>query len=40
MLFDNNDNKGLYGDVILVNGQPWPTMKVKRRKYRFRFLNA
>ena len=40
VLFDNNDNKGLYGDVILVNGQPWPTMKVKRRKYRFRFLNA
>ena len=40
VLFDNNDNKGLYGDVILVNGQPWPTMRVKRRKYRFRFLNA
>ena len=40
VLFDNNDNKGLYGDVILVNGQPWPVMPVKRRKYRFRFLNA
>ncbi len=40
VLFDNNDNKGLYGDVILVNGQPWPVMTVKRRKYRFRFLNA
>ena len=22
VLFDNNDNKGLYGDVIMVNGQP------------------
>jgi FtsP/CotA-like multicopper oxidase with cupredoxin domain len=40
VLFDNNDNKGLYGDVIMVNGQPWPVMPVKRRKYRFRFLNA
>jgi len=40
VLFDNNDNKGLYGDVIMVNGQPWPTMNVKRRKYRFRFLNG
>jgi len=40
VLFDNNDNKGLYGDVILVNGRPWPEMRVKRRKYRFRFLNA
>ncbi len=38
--FDNHDNKGLYGDVILVNGKPWPVMPVKRRKYRFRFLNA
>ena len=27
---------GMYGDVILVNGVPWPVMKVKRRKYRFR----
>ena len=30
----------MYGDVILVNGVPWPAMKVKRRKYRFRILNA
>ena len=28
------------GDVILVNGRPWPVMKVERRKYRFRILNA
>ena len=40
LLFDTNDNSGFYGDVILVNGRPWPAMKVKRRKYRFRILNA
>ncbi len=26
--------------MILVNGRPWPVMKVKRRIYRFRFLVA
>ena len=40
LLFDSNDHSGMYGDVILVNGVPWPAMKVKRRKYRFRLLNA
>jgi FtsP/CotA-like multicopper oxidase with cupredoxin domain len=25
-------------DVILVNGVPWPVLKVKRRKYRFRIV--
>jgi spore coat protein A len=39
-LFDHHSESGMYGDVILINGRPWPTMKVKRRKYRFRFLNA
>ena len=39
-LFDTNDQSGMYGDVILVNGVPWPAMKVKRRKYRFRVLNG
>jgi FtsP/CotA-like multicopper oxidase with cupredoxin domain len=34
------DESGLWGDVILVNGRPWPVMKVKRRIYRFRFLVA
>ncbi len=24
-----NDHSGMYGDVILVNGVPWPTMKVQ-----------
>ncbi|KAI5791529.1 Cupredoxin [Pyronema domesticum] len=30
----------LYGDVIEVNGQPWPFLKVEPRKYRFRLLDA
>ncbi len=38
--YDDRSQSGLYGDVILVNGVPWPTMKVKRRVYRFRFLVA
>jgi FtsP/CotA-like multicopper oxidase with cupredoxin domain len=40
LLFDNHDESGMYGDVILVNGRPWPVLQVKRRKYRFRVLNA
>ncbi|MDX6533334.1 MAG: hypothetical protein QOF68_1078 [Gaiellales bacterium] len=31
---------GALGDVILVNGRPQPRLAVKRRKYRFRLLNA
>lgn len=40
LLFDTNDAAGLYGDVITVNGRAWPVMKVAKRKYRFRILNA
>jgi len=40
LAFDDNDTLGLWGDVILVNGVPWPTMKVKPRIYRFRVLIA
>ena len=40
LLFDDNDGDGFYGDVVLVNGRPWPKMRVQRRKYRFRILNA
>ncbi len=40
LLFDNHDGSGMFGDVILVNGRPWPVMRVKRRKYRFRVLNG
>jgi FtsP/CotA-like multicopper oxidase with cupredoxin domain len=39
-LYDDRSHSGLWGDVILVNGRPWPVMKVKKRIYRFRLLNA
>jgi spore coat protein A len=38
--YDDNSHSGLYGDIMLVNGRPWPVMKVQRRVYRFRILNA
>ncbi len=38
--FDDNGTKGLWGNIILVNGVPWPTMRVKPRIYRFRVLDA
>jgi FtsP/CotA-like multicopper oxidase with cupredoxin domain len=40
LIYEDNSESGLYGDVVLVNGTPWPSMKVERRKYRFRILNA
>jgi spore coat protein A len=40
LMFTSDGQKGQFGDVNLVNGVPWPLMKVKRRKYRFRLLNA
>jgi FtsP/CotA-like multicopper oxidase with cupredoxin domain len=33
-------NHGFVGDVMTVNGVAFPVMEVKRRKYRFRFLDA
>ena len=39
-IFDHDNHKGVMGDVILVNGAPWPKMNVSKRKYRFRVLNA
>ncbi|KAJ7954204.1 Multicopper oxidase LPR1 [Quillaja saponaria] len=29
-----------FGDAIIVNGKAWPYLKVRRRKYRFRIINA
>ncbi|MCO5579909.1 hypothetical protein L7F22_033776 [Adiantum nelumboides] len=29
-----------FGNVIIVNGKAWPHLKVQRRKYRFRIINA
>jgi spore coat protein A len=31
---------GVLGDVVLVNGAPWPRLEVSNVKYRFRILNA
>lgn len=36
--YNDNGHSGLWGDIVMVNGVPWPTMKVKPRIYRFRFL--
>ncbi len=40
LAYNDNGRKGLWGDIIMVNGVPWPTMKVKPRIYRFRVLDA
>ena len=40
LAFEVTDDKGLWGNVVLVNGVPWPTMRVKPRIYRFRVLIA
>ncbi|TWD79329.1 FtsP/CotA-like multicopper oxidase with cupredoxin domain [Kribbella amoyensis] len=32
--------EGVIGDVILVNGAPWPVLEVDAARYRFRVLNA
>jgi FtsP/CotA-like multicopper oxidase with cupredoxin domain len=38
--YDTHGHIGSTGDVMLVNGAPWPRLEVERRKYRFRILNA
>lgn len=40
LLWDGSNESGMYGDVMLINGVPWPYLNVEPRKYRFRFLNA
>ncbi len=40
LIFDDNFESGAFGDVILVNGVPWPRMRVEPRQYRFRILDA
>jgi FtsP/CotA-like multicopper oxidase with cupredoxin domain len=40
LIFNDRLQRGLYGDVMLVNGVPWPRLTVSNRKYRFRFLNG
>lgn len=36
----DRDHSGLWGDVVMVNGTPWPYHEVERRFYRFRILLA
>ena len=38
--FRHFPNHGFVGDVMTVNGTAYPVMHVKRRRYRFRFLDA
>jgi len=38
--FKHFPNHGFVGDIFTVNGAAYPTLEVKRRKYRFRFLDA
>jgi FtsP/CotA-like multicopper oxidase with cupredoxin domain len=38
--FKHFPNHGFVGDIFTVNGTAYPTLEVKRRKYRFRFLDA
>jgi spore coat protein A, manganese oxidase len=40
LIFDDGGHDSLFGDVILVNGAPWPVVPVERRKYVLGFLNA
>ncbi|MFB9235110.1 multicopper oxidase family protein [Plantactinospora siamensis] len=37
---ENSYMKGVLGDVIMVNGVPWPLLEVSATRYRFRLLNA
>jgi FtsP/CotA-like multicopper oxidase with cupredoxin domain len=38
--FRHFPNHGFVGDLFTVNGTAFPVLEVKRRKYRFRFLDA
>jgi len=40
IVFDDNSESSVMGDVILVNGKPQPKLAVEPRKYRFRILNG
>ena len=38
--FKHYPNHGFVGDIFTVNGKAFPVLRVKRRRYRFRLLNA
>jgi FtsP/CotA-like multicopper oxidase with cupredoxin domain len=40
LVFSSFDHDGFLGDKFCVNGKVQPYLEVKRRKYRFRFLNG
>jgi FtsP/CotA-like multicopper oxidase with cupredoxin domain len=40
LVYDDKGQSSLMGDVITVNGVPWPRMEVANRKYRFRLCNG
>ncbi|MGY1722134.1 multicopper oxidase family protein [Blastococcus sp. SYSU DS0533] len=40
LLFDDDGENGVMGDVVLVNGRPWPVLQVEPRKYRLRLHAA
>ena len=40
LVFDSFEHDGFLGDKFLINGAIQPFFNVKRRKYRFRFLNG
>ncbi len=40
LAYMDREHSGLWGDIILVNGTPWPFHTVERRFYRFRVLMA
>lgn len=40
LAYMDRDHSGMYGDVVMVNGVPWPYLDVERRFYRFRILMA
>ena len=40
LIYEVQGNQGVVGNVILVNGAPFPRFEVANRKYRFRILNG
>ncbi len=36
----DHSSNGVLGNVVLVNGKPWPRFEVAARRYRFRILNG
>jgi spore coat protein A len=37
---DDAHTEGVLGDIVLVNGAPWPVLEVTAARYRLRLLNA